>query len=245
MRDLLEDAVITYRQDGEGLLTVAAPAILLGPILVLIGGAGLFAALFTAPLIAIVYVATYAACVRAAGLIASSEEPDTLRAYLGTLDRAVSVARSSAPVALLFAAVAASGLALIGDGHAELGMGVVLVGGLVMGHWSSRHAYEQPLILIHGLPWEEAREVSATLDRSDTKQILSLLGVVSLPLIFVAFISWGLSAAIAPGFGAALFAAAVGLWLPLVALTVTASCERFVDEVQGEPEPLPASAHSY
>ena len=245
MRDLLEDAVIIYRQDGESLLIVAAPAILLGPILVLIAGAGLVAALVTAPLIALVYVATYAACVRAAGLVASNAEPDALRAYLGTLDRARGVARSSAPVALLFTAVAASALALVGDGHAELGLGIVLAGGLVMGHWASRHAYEQPLILVHGLPWDEAKEVSATLERSDLVRIVSLLGVVSLPLIFAAFISWGLSEAIAPTFGAALFAAAVGLWLPFVALTVTASCERFVDEVEGEAEPLPAGARSY
>ena len=56
--------------------------------------------------------------------------------------------------------------------------------------------------------------------------------MIGLPLLVAGLLAWGLAAMVTVPFGAAVFALAVSLWLPLPALSLTIACSRMVgDEV--------------
>jgi hypothetical protein len=77
MRDILEEAVIAYRAEVDSFLTLVTPAAGLGLLLLILADTSLAAAFFAVPLLAVVYVGAYAACVQRAGVVtqSGSDEP--------------------------------------------------------------------------------------------------------------------------------------------------------------------------
>lgn len=229
MREILEDAAVVYRQEAEGLLIIVSPAIVLGPVLVVVAASGLRAGLAAIPAFLLLYLAAYAACVRAAGLVLSNQQPDPRLAYLSMLRQAQDVVRAAAPLGLLLAVVLASVFFLSDEGFHYLGLAVGLLGAAAAIHWSVRHAYEYQLILVHDLGAKDAREVGRHLAEGRVPLTVAFLTAIGLPLLAAALASWGLAAAVNPAFGGAVLASALALWLPFAALCLTDSCLRLVD----------------
>jgi len=228
MRDILEDALITYRQEVASLLTLVAPAVLVGPFLVVLAASGLIMAVVIVPLLVLLYLATYAACVRAAGFVLRNLAPDPALSYLDVLSATPDLLRVAAPGGILLATVTACALVISDMAGPLLALQVGLLGFAAFLVWWARHAYDQPLILIHEVEAEEAAQVSAQLARGGLVWTLLLLGATILPLLVVALLSLGLAAAITPTFGGAVFTLAFALWLPVPALSVTSACTRLV-----------------
>jgi hypothetical protein len=84
--------------------------------------------------------------------------------------------------------------------------------------------FELPLILVEGVYAVDALDTTRQLQEDDIAWNRTLLGAVSLPLVVVALLSWGIAALVAPAMGGAVFALAVALWLPLAAFAVSAAC---------------------
>jgi hypothetical protein len=230
MRKILEDALITYRQEASNLLIFVGPAVVVGPIAVLIAASGLPAALAMLPVFLLLYLATYAACVRAAASVLHNLSPDPGMAYLEVLSGAPYVLRAAAPGAALLAGVAGVALVL-GDLVAPLlGLAVAWLGGGGVLLWLARHAYDQPLILAHGLRTDDVARAGEQLAEDGFLWTLTLLTVVALPLLLAGLLAWGLAAVVTAPFGAAVFALAVALWLPLPALSLTIACSRLVGD---------------
>ena len=196
MRDILEDALITYRQEVASLLTLVAPAVLVGPFLVVLAASGLIMALVIVPLLVLLYLATYAACVRAAGFVLRNLAPDPALSYLDVLSASPDLLRVAAPGGILLAVVTACALVISDLAGPLLALQVGLLGFAAFLVWWARHAYDQPLILIHEVEAAEAAQVSAQLARGGLVWTLLLLGAAILPLVVVALLSWGLAAAI-------------------------------------------------
>ncbi len=232
MRKILEDALITYRQEAANLLIFVGPAVVVGPIAALIAASGLVTALAMLPVFLLLYLATYAACVRAAGSVLNNLSPDAGTAYLEVLGGAPEVLRAAAPGAALLAGVAGGALVL-GDLVAPLlGLAVAWLGGGCVLLWLARHAYDQPLILAHGMRTDDVARVGEQLAEDGFLWTLTLLTVVGLPLLVGGLLALGLAAVVTAAFGAAVFALAVALWLPLSAISLTIACSRLVgDEV--------------
>lgn len=242
MRDILEDAAIIYRQEAESLLIIVAPAIVLGPILAMISASGLMPALVTVPVFLLLYLAAYAACVRAAGFVLDNQEPEPGSAYLGVLSSALEVIRAAAPGGFLLAVAWASALVLIGLGFPLLALAIGLLGTAAAFPWASRHAYDQPLILVHEVRAVEAVRVGSHFAEAFKSWTMILLAVVSLPLLAAVLLSWGLAAAVTPSFGGAVFALALALWLPFSALSLTGACARLVGAADASAPDVPAEA---
>ena len=230
MRKILEDALITYRQEAANLMIFVGPAVVVGPIAALIATAGLLTSLVMLPVFLLLYLATYAACVRAASSVLHNLSPDPGTAYLEVLGSAPEVLRAAAPGAALLAGVAGVALVL-GDLVAPLlGLAVVWLGGGGVLLWLARHAYDQPLILAHGMRTDDVARVGEQLAEDGFLWTLTLLTVIGLPLLLAGLLAWGLAAVVTVPFGAAAFALAVALWLPLSALSLTIACSRLVGD---------------
>ena len=232
MRKILEDALITYRQEASNLLIFVGPAVVVGPIAALIAASGLPTALVMLPVFLLLYLATYAACVRAASSVLHNLSPDPGTAYLEVLGGASEVLRAAAPGAALLAGVAGAAL-VTGDLVAPLlGLAVAWLGGGGVLLWLARHAYDQPLILAHGMRMDDVARVGEQLAEGGFLWTLTLLTLVGLPLLVAGLLAWALAAAVTVPFGAAVFALAVALWLPLSAFSLTIACSRLIgDEV--------------
>ena len=232
MRKILEDALITYRQEAASLMIFVGPAVVVGPIAALIATTGLSTALAMLPVFLLLYLATYAACVRAASSVLHNLSPDPGTAYLEVLSGAPEVLRAAAPGAALLAGVAGGALVL-GDLVAPLlGLAVAWLGGGCVLLWLARHAYDQPLILAHGMRTDDVARVGEQLAEDGFLWTLTLLTVIGLPLLGGGLLALGLAAVVTAPFGAAVFALAVALWLPLSAISLTIACGRLVgDEV--------------
>lgn len=230
MREILEDAIVVYRQEAESLLIAASPAIVLGPILVVVAASGLQAGLATIPLFLLVYLVTYAACVRTAATILEGAEPQLGPAFLDVLARAPDILRAAAPPGLLLAVALGSAFFLAGEGVPYLAPGAALLGVAAAVHWTVRHPYEPQLILIHDLGAAEARAAGLALAERTVAGAPAFLTAVALPLLVAALASCGFGAAVNPTFGGVFFSAALGLWLPFAALSLTDPYLRAADE---------------
>ena len=228
MREILEDAAVVYRYEAENLLTVAAPAILLGPLLVLIAASGLLAAIASVPVLMAVYLLTYGASLRAAKLVFDSDEPDPARAFLESLSCLPSVIIVFAPIALIMGAAATSALIVADQGFPLAAFGVGLFGAFVALSWAARHAYDLPLILSYGVGGFDALRTGKHMLDTAPSWTARVFVATGLPLIVAWLICWGLWAALSPAFGAAVFAAVVAFWLPFAALAFVSACSRLV-----------------
>ncbi|MCH8849993.1 MAG: hypothetical protein IIC89_04120 [Chloroflexi bacterium] len=230
MREILEDAAITYRQEAENFLLVAAPAIVLGPVLVLMSAAGLKAALISIPLLLMLYVAVYAASVRAAGLVLSNAEPEPAASYLGVLWKAHSVIRAAIPGALLAALAWGAYLGIQHFGQPIVVAAAGIGGATALFFWAAHHVYDLPLILCHGVGTADAGRIGRGLAARQPDPAPALLLLVSTPLLLAVLLTPLLGALVRPAFGSVVFAAAFGLWLPYCALCLASSCDRLVRE---------------
>ena len=223
MPRILLDAIAYYRDDAEDMLIIVAPAVVLGPILVIFASSGLRASLGTIPAFLLVYILTYAACVRAAGLLRKGLRPEPVVAYLDVLKNASWLLRAVAPGPLLVALVSGAALVVSDLVHPTPALAVGLLGPLIAFLWARRHVYDQPLVLAHGLAAAEATQVSSQVTGGNMLWTTLLLSLVSTPLLATLLLSWGLAAALTPASGAIVFAAALALWLPFSALSFTAA----------------------
>ena len=232
MRQILEDAMIGYRQEAANLLMLVAPVLIAGPFIVLFAATGLVASLAAVPLLLLLYLVAYAACVRATGLIMRNLSPEPSVAYLDVLASSPALLRVAAPGGVLLAAVTASGLIISDLGVPWLGLQVGLLGSVAFLVWWARHAYDQPLILAHEVEVAEAGRIGDQLAQGGLAWTATLLAVVSLPLFVAGLMSWLLALTVAPVFGGAVFTLALALWLPFAALSLT----RASTELMGAPQ---------
>ncbi len=222
---------MVYRQEFDSLLAIVAPAAILGPILVIVAASDLVAGLVAAPVLLLLVFATYTACVRAAGLVLRSLSPDAPRSFLEALQRTPDLVMTfAAPgAALLLGSDAA--LISIHEGFGPIGLLVLLLAVAAAVEWATRHAYDLPLVLGFDMTGPQAVEVGPATALDARERTLTLLGILSAPLIAVAALSLALGLFFAPLLGAALFVLALAFWLPFPAVCLTLDCV----ELQREP----------
>lgn len=228
MREIFEDAIITFRQEGENLLFIVAPAAVIGPIGVMIALQSLTAAIVTIPILVLLFFLTYAACLRAAGLMMENRTPEMGPAYVGVLEhgrdtiqfawQGMAIIIGSALVSVIASTMGRSDVALL----------LIAFGGGGFLMWSARHAYEQPFLLGLSVSGHEAQVAGQHLADQLSSWTATLVFTLSAPMLVAGALAFGLSMAISPSFGAAAFSIAVALWLPLPALALTAACARLV-----------------
>ena len=238
MREILEDAAIVYRHEAEYLLIIPGPAVVLGPLWVLIASSGLGAAFLSVPLLMAIYLLTYAVSLRAAHLVFESEALDPARAFLGTLQRLPSVIVASTPITVLMVAVSTSALIVSDQGFSSLAFGVGLLGAFAALVWMARHAYDLPLIMAYGVGGFEALRAGRNVLDTAPWWTARLYAAAGLPLMIGWLICWGLWVALSPAFGAAVFAALAAVWIPFAALSFVNACTRLVSE-QPATNPAP------
>ncbi len=231
MREIFEEAAITYYQEAGNLLLIAAPAVVLGPILVLVAGASLPVAVAVVPIFLVLYLVAYAACVRAAGFVLTNLAPDPGRAYLDVALNGRFLLGPVAPAGLLLAAVVDATLVMTHEGAWFMAIPVIVLafGALIL--WSARHAYDLPLLVAHDVPAHEVNQIAPQLTRLGESWNLSLVAILAAPLALGALICWGLAALVTAPFGGALFALIVALWLPYPALVLTETSTRLAGEL--------------
>ena len=235
MREIIEDAIVIYRQEVENLIFVAAPAIVLGPILVLVAASGFLTNIVTVALLALLYAVVYSACVSAAGLIHNNQEPDPLSAYAWTLRRLFDTARTVGPAVLGLVLTLETASAIGHLGFADLAFALGLIVTAFGVYWASKHALEQPMTVAFGATLDEAREYSEELAVHQGMRGIAFYTVVSLPVLLGELICLGLASSIKPELGAAFLAAIVALWLPFCALAITAAGARWLNEAVARP----------
>ncbi len=229
MTRILASAVLTYQQETESLLYVVAPALVLGPIAGLTATSSLLAALVALPLLALLYLVTYAASVRAAGLVVGHLSPEPTKAYAATWTKMRGVMRLAAPGMLMLAAVAGSALFIADSGQPGAALILSGFGGATFFVWAVRHAYDLPLLLVHELDTRDVFRTGLSIFRASVGWNLLFVTTLTLPLLLAALAAWGLAVATSPPLGAAVFAFALAAWLPLPAFSLTAACASMVD----------------
>ncbi len=240
MREVLEDAAIVYRYEAESLLMIAGPAVVLGPLCVLLASSGLGAALLSIPLLMTVYLLTYAVSLHAAHLAFGSEAPDPARALFGTLHQLPSVTIAAGPIALGMAAALTSSLDVSDQGFSAMAFGIAVLGAAVAVVWMARHIYDLPLIMAYDVSGLKALRAGRSVADTAPAWTARVFFATVLPLVISWLICWGLWAAISPAFGASVFAALAAVWLPFAALSFVNACTRLVSEQPAEPslEPI-------
>lgn len=233
MREILEEAVITYRQEAENLLFLAAPAVVIGPLLILVSAAGLTPELVCVPLLLALYLATYAAAVRAAGRVVNNMEPDPIASFLGAAMRTLRVIQVAAPGGLLLGGVWWCAIFLSDLGFDPASLLIGLGGTIAAFVWATRHVYDLPLVLVHDASANEAMSLGPQL--ADPNQTTAFTATIASPLVAAGLLSLLLGLA-KPVFGGVVFAAAAGLWLPFAAMALTFSCDRLVSEALAQTD---------
>jgi hypothetical protein len=231
MREILEEALILYRQEAENLLFLASPAIIAGPILVLVSATGLTAALVCVLLILAVYLATYVSALAATGLVLASQEPDPVASYLAAFERVSHILKVALPGGLILGAAWMAGLIAGSEGFGLIGLAVGAAGAGMAFVWSAHRSFDLPLIVLHSLPAHDASELGQQLVRGDVGPTPQFAGVVASPLLVLALLSLALGQLLQPVFGGVLFAAGAAAWLPFAALAFGVACDRIVDEM--------------
>lgn len=233
MRHILEEAVLTCWQEAQNLALIVAPAAILGPIFVLIAVSSLGVALVTLPVLLVVYLAAYAACVRGAALMQRNLSPDPVEAYRDVLYSSPDVVRVAVPGVLLAAAVAFTVLVVVDEGVMLLAAPVGLLGIGAILVWVTRHAYDLPLVIAHSLPAQEAARGGAQLAEAGMSWTVALMALVASPLLLVALLCWGFAAVVQPAFGGVVFMLALSAWLPLAASVLTTACDWLIEAASG------------
>jgi len=219
-----------YRQEADSFFTIVAPAAVLGPVLVIVAASGFIRAMVALPLFIVLFVLTYAACVRAAALILRNLAPDPAAAWIDAL-RSLPPALTTAAIPSLGLIVAiGAAISIAGDGMPLVAFGVAAAGGVAFAHWLLRHAYDESLVLAHELPPHEAQRVGPLLACLQERWTPSLLAWLGLPLAAGGAIAWLAAELLAPAVGGALFVLAVAAWMPLAALSLTIDCDRLLAE---------------
>lgn len=241
MKETLEDALIVYRREVENLIFVASPAIVLGPILVLVAASsGLLSGLVAVALLALLYAIVWSACVSAAGLLHNNEEPTMLASYVWTLRRSIDVVRAAGPAIVGLMVTLEASFAVAHFGFVDLAFGLGLVAIATGVHWASRHGLEHPMVVAFGAELDEAREFSLALAERQGMRGVALFVMVALPMVLGQLLCFGLATAISPVFGAAALAAIAALWLPYSALALTGAGVRWLDQAIAAPAQVSA-----
>ena len=230
MRQLLEDVLIVYRQEADNLLTIVAPVAVLGPAFVIVSASAPVAALAAVPVLLLLYLATYATCVRAAGAILRNLSPEPGRAFLDVLLSAPAVLLIAAAPFILLTVVMCSALFVAELGFAPVAAAMGLLGLGAALHWASQHPYDYSLLLAFDVGAGDAVRAGSRLAIVARRDTLRLLGLLALPLTLVSLIALWAGIALGQPAGAGIFLVALALWIPLPALVLTFGCDRLVSE---------------
>ncbi len=241
MRDILEDAALIYRQELESLFVLLVPGIVLGPVLLIIAATGLKAGLAIIPLLLLLYLGSYAACLTWAGdQLTNNARPAAMPLTL--LRRAPDIIQSVAPVVLLLGVVSACGLVVADQGFLYLSLLAAAACFFTAAHWLTRHAYELPLVVIYNASARQAAEASALLDEEAKQWGVRLLMLIGAPIALVGLVGLWLAWAIAPLVGAAIFLLALTVWMPFGSLCFAAACARLLGEGESIRQRLPGTS---
>jgi hypothetical protein len=242
MRQLLDDAIMIYRQEIDAFLTVVAPAAVLGPVLVIVAASGRIQGFVAMPLLLLILLATYAACVRAATLVLRNLSPDPATAWTEALQSMTVALRTMGVPALGIAVALGCGLSISHDGFPLIGFGVGVAGVAAFASWAVRHAYDQSLALGHDLPAHEAARVGGLISALEGHWTRSLLAALGAPLLLAFALSWLVADVLAAPVGAAILILAIALWLPLPSLALTIDCDRLLADATEPPRRATAPA---
>ena len=240
MKEILEDAAVVYRHEAESLLIIAAPAIVLGPVGVLIAASGLRAGIISIPLLMVLYLLTYASSLRAAKLVFQSDEPDPMSAFMGMMAKLPAILIAFTPIGLLMAATVVASLIVANEGFPLVAFALGLFGTFVALTWMAKHAYDLPLILAYGAGGLEALRAGRNVLDTAPAWTARIFVATALPIMGGWLICWGLWAALSPAFGAAVFAALAALWMPFAALSFMNACTRLVSQDMAVTQTSPA-----
>jgi len=236
MREILEDAAVVYRHEAESLLIVAAPAVVIGPVCVLIASAGLPAALVCVPIMLVVYLLTYGASLMAAHLVYDSQEPDPGRAFLGAIARFPALLVAFAPAGGMMIAAAVAALIVADAGWTFVAFAIGVLAAFVALSWIARHVYDPPLVVAYGLSGLQALRAGRSVQDGAPGWTARVYVATGLPLIGAWLLCWAFWMVLSPAFGAAVFAALTAVWMPFAALTMVAACSRLVAGEELETE---------
>ena len=242
VRDLIEEAVILYRTEVDSFLAIITPAAAFGLIMLVVSDMSLTAALVTIPLLFLVYLATYAACVEQAGVLVSGGSRPAGRVWLEVLVRSPQILMAAAPSIAITVIVASCAVVLSHMGFWYLGVAVGLAGAGVGLSWLADHPYDQPLIVVYEAKARDALDTGSQLAAETREWTVRLLAVVFAPVVAGVLISAGLAWTMAPIVGAAIFLLVVAFWLPFAALCLTEACLRLVDRTETARQSLARTA---
>jgi len=231
MREILEDSFLIYREELENLFGLLLPAVIVGPVGLMIAASGMNASLAMIPVLLLLYLGTSAACLHWAGYQANHMRSPG-RTWWTLLREAPNIIVSTAPVALVLVVVSVCGLFLADQGFDYLAWLAAIAGTVATCHWLSGHAYELPLVMAFDASSRQARALSGQLDYKERRATLRLLAVIGAPMYAVALLGVWLALAIHPIVGAAVFLLAGTLWLPFAALCLVTACDRILREAE-------------
>lgn len=230
MRQLLEDVLIVYRQEADNLLTIVAPAAILGPVLVIVSASSPTIALAAVPLLLLIYLATYATCVRASGAMLRNLSPDPTRSFLEVLVSAPGILVVAIAPILLLTVVMCGALFVAQAGFIAIGAAMGLVGLGAAAYWVTQHPYDFSLLLAFDVDSDQAVRGGSKLALVARDETLRLLALVAAPFAIVSLIALWAGIFLGQPAGAGIFLLALALWLPLPALALTFGCDRLVSE---------------
>ncbi len=240
MRDLLEDAILVYRQEADGLLSIVTVTAVLSLILLVMSAMSMTLALVALPIFIILYLASFSWSVQWAGTFSTSRTSDRgQKPWLDLLARAPSIAYTAAPGCLLALLIAGSAIIAGDAGFWYLSIAVGILGLAAGAQWFAKHAYDEALVIVFEARASDAVEAGSRLTEASAEWNARLLGLTCAPLFIVAIPCVVLAWWLAPLAGAALFVLALSAWLPFAALVLTNACQRLMDE-QGALERLAA-----
>lgn len=231
MREILEDAVLLAWREAESLLLLVVPVIIISPVLIIVAGSGLIAGLVTVPIFVLLYLLSYALCIRGAGSLLENVAPEPLPVLLDVVTDLPSYLRIMAPAGFVLAVSAACSLVAGDQGFGLIALAIGFLGVAAAAWWQVRHAYEPALVLLHGTSADDAQEVGPYLADATRATTAPLVAAVTGPALVALLLSWGIGAATGPALGAIVLAIAVALWLPFAAAIFAVACDRLINEV--------------
>lgn len=228
MRQLLEDVLIVYRQEADSLLTIVAPAAILGPIFVIISALSPVAALAAVPVLLLLYLATYATCVRASGSMLRNLSPEPARSFVEVVLSAPAILIVAVAPFLLLTVVMTGALFVAEAGFVPVGAAMGLIGLAVAVQWMTQHPYDYSLLLAFDVGSNEAVRAGTRLAVVARRETLRLLAVLAAPLAALSLLALWAGIALGQPAGAGIFLVALALWLPFPAIALTFGCDRLV-----------------
>jgi hypothetical protein len=230
MREILEEAALTYRQEVESVLTLAAPTAVLGLVLLIVSSTGLAAAFAATVALLLVFLVAYAACIQWASASTTSRGYNRGVAWPALLQQAPHIVLAAAPGIVLLAIVGGTAALLGREGFWYLGVGVGLFGLVAFARWAMHHQYDLPLVIVYEARAPQAMSLGPQLVDADPDWSFRLLSVVCAPLFLVSLLSAGVAFVTVPMAGAAVFLLALAFWLPFAGMSLTLAAVRLVEE---------------